>query len=136
MKNAQQPSKALNIALWGTQGLLAALFLMAGVTKVVKPIEELAPMMPWVLDMPAFMVRFIGISEMAGALGLILPAALRIMPRLTGFAGIGLGVIMLLASGHHAMAGEFPNIGANMVLLSLALFVAWGRLIRLPIQPK
>lgn len=136
MKNTQQPSKALNIGLWASQGLLAAVFLMAGATKATKSIEELAPMMPWVNEMPAYMVRFIGLSEIAGAIGLILPSVLRIMPRLTGFAGIGLSVIMGLASGHHAMAGEFNVVGANLALLLLSLFVAWGRLARLPIAAK
>lgn len=136
MTNTQQFSKALNIGLWVSQGLLAAVFLMAGATKATKSIAELAPMMPWVNEMPAFMVRFIGISEIAGAIGLILPSVLRIMPRLTGFAGIGLGVIMVLAGGHHAMVGEFNVVGVNVVLLLLALFVAWGRLVRQPIAAK
>ncbi len=76
-------NKTLNIALWVAQVLLAAMFLMAGIMKATQPIEELSQSMTWVNDFSAGMVRFIGISELLGGIGLLLPALLRIKPIFT-----------------------------------------------------
>lgn len=100
---------------------------MAGFTKVSTPIEELTTMMPWVADMPLAVVRFIGASEILGALGLLLPSLLRIKPVLTPVAAAGLVTVMVLAALFHATRGEFSAIGFNFVLASLAAVVAWGR---------
>ena len=121
-------NKKWNITLWIIQGLLAALFLMGGLTKLTTPIDELAAQMPWAPEYGEAMVRFIGASEVAGALGLILPSALRVLPILTPAAAIGLATIMVLAARVHFNAGEMPLIGVNAVFGGLALLVAWGRL--------
>jgi hypothetical protein len=81
-------------------------------------------------------VRFIGVAELAGALGLILPAATRIQPRLTALAAVGLATMMALAIPFHLMRGETGAIVFNLVLGSLAAFVAWGRERRAPIEPR
>lgn len=128
-----KPSRGLHISLWIVQGLLALAFGMAGTMKLLTPISELAEAMPWVADAPA-LVRFIGASELAGALGLILPAALRIMPRLTAWAGVGLFVVMVLGAGFHASRGEFASLPVNVLLGALAGFVAWGRFKAAPIE--
>ena len=83
-------NKTLNIALWVAQALLAAMFLMAGAMKSTQPIEELGKSMTWVNDFSAGMVRFIGISELLGGIGLLLPALLRIKPFFTPLAALGL----------------------------------------------
>jgi putative oxidoreductase len=131
-----QPSKGLHIALWVVQVLLAAAFLMAGGMKLTAPIEELAKNMAWVSAVPPGLVRFIGLSEVAGALGLILPAATRIKPSLTGVAGAALVVVMVLAMGMHISRGEYPFLGGPVVLAALSAFVAWGRLKKAPIAPR
>jgi putative oxidoreductase len=77
-------------------------------------------------DVPRWLVRFIGTSELLGALGLILPAAMRIKPALTGFAALGLLTIMVLAALFHVSRGEFGMLPINSVLGALAAFVAWG----------
>jgi putative oxidoreductase len=117
----------MNIALWIVQVLLAAAFGMAGFTKIMQPIDAMVGMMPWAADVPLLLVRFIGVAEVAGALGLILPGLTKIQPRLTAYAAAGLVVVMLLASLFHASRGEFGNIGVNAVLLLLAAFVAYRR---------
>lgn len=94
----QHPSKGLNIALWVAQGLTGALFLMAGFSKTFQPISELAVMLPWVTEVSSSLVRFIGISELLGGLGVLLPALLRIKPFLTSLAAAGLALIMVLAA--------------------------------------
>ncbi|MFZ5479665.1 MAG: DoxX family protein [Myxococcota bacterium] len=122
------PAKGLHYGLWTVQLLLAAAFGMAGAMKATAPIAELAQNMPWVNDVPAAMVRFIGASEFLGAVGLVAPLATGIKPRLTALAAAGLVVVMALAAAFHASRGEYAGIGINAVLGGLAAFVAWGRL--------
>lgn len=115
----------MNIALWIIASVLAAVFLMAGLMKATRPKEKLAPTMGWVEDFSAGTVKFVGIMEILGAIGLILPAALEIAPVLTPLAATGLAVIMLLAIVMvHARRREMQNIAINAVLLLLAALVA------------
>jgi uncharacterized membrane protein YphA (DoxX/SURF4 family) len=132
----QQPSKAVNILLWTAQILLGLLFTLAGAMKATQPLDQLAQMMAWVPSFPPALVRFVGISDFLGGIGLILPAALRIRPQLTSWAAIGLSVIMVLAAILHASQGEYAVIGVNAVFLLILLFIAWGRMNMAPIQPK
>lgn len=131
-----RPNRALHITLWVLQGLLAAAFLMFGLTKLTTPIAQLAGQMPWVADVPASLVRFIGLAEVAGALGLILPALTRIRPNLTPLAALGLVLVMVLAIPFHLTRGEATMLPVNLVLAALAGVVAWGRTRRAPIRPK
>lgn len=129
-------SKKMNIALWIVQSLLAVMFLMAGANKLFQSAEELVKMLPWVTSVPSGFVKFIGISELLGGIGLLLPSLLRIKPILTSYAAIGLALVMLFASIFHISRGEYSVIGMNFVLMALALFVAWGRMKKAPIPPK
>ena len=129
-------STALHVTLWMAQLLLALAFGMAGIMKSTQPVAELAVAMSWTGDVPAALVRFIGASELAAALGLVLPAATRIRPLLTPLAAIGLAMVMVLASLFHISRGEWFALPLNLVLGSLAAFVAWGRLRKVPIFPR
>jgi uncharacterized membrane protein len=117
----------MNVFLWILQGVLAAMFLMAGAQKSTQPKEKLAPKMPWVEDFPAGTVRFIGIVELLGAIGLVLPAALGIVPILTPMAATGLALVMALAMNTHRRHREPGAIAFTAVLLVLLAVVAWGR---------
>tara|TARA_R110000868_G_scaffold337359_2_gene598236 strand:- start:18135 stop:18542 length:408 start_codon:yes stop_codon:yes gene_type:complete len=129
-------NKAIHIALWVAQGILAAMFIMAGLMKASQPLEVLAESLPWVTSTPVGLVRFIGISEVLGGLGLLIPSIFRFKPFLTVWAAIGLAVIMVLAAIFHVSRGEFAAIGMNIVLLAFALFIAWGRSKKTPILAK
>jgi uncharacterized membrane protein YphA (DoxX/SURF4 family) len=129
-------SKVMHISLWVVQILLAAMFLMAGANKLFQSITELSKMLPWATEVPEGLVRFIGISELLGGLGLLLPSILRIKPILTPIAAVGLSLIMVSASIFHISRGEMSVIGINFVLLALALFVVWGRMKKAPIQAR
>jgi putative oxidoreductase len=94
-RTAQRSRTGLSVALWVVQILLAALFINAGFLKATQPIASIAPMIPWAPDVPEPLVRFIGVSELAGAIGLLPPALTRIRPRLTPLAACGLVVVML-----------------------------------------
>jgi uncharacterized membrane protein YphA (DoxX/SURF4 family) len=124
------------IGLWGAQVALALLFGMAGYMKAFTPIEALTAQMAWAADSPELLVRFVGIAEIAGAVGMILPAATRILPWLTPLAALGFATIQVLAMALHITRGEFMVLPMNLVLLALALFVAWGRGRKAPIEPR
>ncbi len=123
----------MNIALWIVQGLLALAFLMAGGMKVMQSKEKLAESMAWVNDFSANTVKLIGVLEILGAIGLIAPQATGILPILTPLAAVGLALVMIGAAITHLRRGEMPMIGINAVLLILALFVAYGRFVLVPV---
>ena len=131
-----RPSKALHLALWVLQGLLGALFLAVGAMKATQPIAVLVDTLGWPAAVPAALVRVIGVAELLGALGLILPAATRVKPMLTPLAGVGLAMVMLLATIFHISHGELGALPIPLVLGGLAAFVAWGRAAKAPIAPR
>jgi uncharacterized membrane protein YphA (DoxX/SURF4 family) len=122
----------MNIALWIVQVLLAGMFIMAGAMKAFQ-YERAKASLPWVKDVPRGLTTFIGISELLGGLGLLLPAITGILPWLTPLAAAGLALIMILAIGFHASRREPQAIVFNVVLLLLAAFVAYGRLLIVPL---
>jgi putative oxidoreductase len=117
----------LHVGLWVAQGLLAAAFGVAGLTHATRPIAEMAKMAPWTSALPEGMVRFIGVVELAGALGLVLPGLTRVRPALTGWAAAGLAAVMALAMVVHIARGEPQVLPVNLVLGGIAAFIAWGR---------
>lgn len=123
----------MDIALWVAQGLLAALFLAAGIGKVSQPHQKLAEQMGWPEDFSANSVKFVGGVEILGALGLILPGITGIAPVLTPIAASGLAVDQVGAMVVHARRKETAKIIANVVLFALAVFVAWGRFGEFPL---
>lgn len=135
MTQEVKKSKGLNITLWIAQVLLAAIFLMAGLTKFTTSIEAQRSQMEWAKHVSEGAIYFAGIMEILGALGLLLPSILRIKPKLTAWAAVGLAVIMLLAVGLNISIGE-TNAVVLLVIVALGLFVAWGRFKKVPIQPK
>jgi putative oxidoreductase len=124
----------MNKLLWGVQGLLAVAFFMGGGMKVVTPAAELAQQMNWVNHVPVMAVRVIGVLEVLGAIGLILPAALKIKPQLTPMAAAGLVLTMLGAIITHLVLNEPEQIVPGLILGSLASLVAWGRTKKVPLH--
>ena len=112
-----------NGVLWIVQGLLAAVFLFAGGMKLVLPLDNLTGP----VAVPGVFLRFIGVCEVLGALGLILPGLLRVRPGLTPLAAAGLMIIMIGATGITLVAGEFVAALISLVVGLLAAFVAYGR---------
>jgi len=135
-ESAEPPKGSLHVSLWVGQVLLACAFGAAGVGKATAPISELALDMPWVVALPVLLVRLIGVAEVAGGLGLVLPGFTGIRPALTPLAALGLALIMLLAAFFHLSRGEMSAIVINAVLGLLSLFVAWGRARRAPLAPR
>lgn len=115
-------SKRTNVLLWTIQALLAAIFLFAGAMKFIMPIAEMTKQMP----LPGAFIRFIGVCEIAGALGMILPGLFRIRTDLTPLAARGFVIIM---SGATALSllGGFKMALLPIVVGILAGVVAYGR---------
>jgi uncharacterized membrane protein YphA (DoxX/SURF4 family) len=125
----KKEKSTMNIALWVVQILLALMFGMAGIMKVTQPIDRLEGRMGWVKSVGPGGVRLIGTLEILGAIGLILPAVTGILPWLTPLAAGGLALTMIGAMITHGRRGEYSQIGMNVVLLVLALFVLYGRFV-------
>ncbi|NML36792.1 DoxX family protein [Chitinophaga sp. G-6-1-13] len=132
----QQRKSVLNILLWAVQLLLAALFIISGGMKLGYPIDKLAALYPWTGQVSAVYVRLLGIVDLAGGLGLLLPSLLRIKPILTVWAAIGIIALMTLATLFHISRGEASVTGFNMVVTLLAGAVVWGRTRKYPVFPK
>lgn len=126
----------MNITLWIVQGLLALLFLMAGGMKMMQPkdqiLEKMGERMGWMEDFSQNTIRGIGLLEVLGALGLILPPLTGILPILAPLAAVGLVLTMIGAAMTHLRRGEMQSIAPNAILLLLALFVVYGRFITVP----
>jgi uncharacterized membrane protein YphA (DoxX/SURF4 family) len=123
----------MNTAIWIVQILLALLFLMAGFMKLTQPREKLAERMGWVNDFSPSIIKVIGLVEILGALGLVLPALTGILPWLTALAAVGLVLDMIGAAFTHLRRNEYPMIGGNVVLLLLATFIVYGRFVTVPL---
>ena len=118
----------MNVVLWIVAGVLAAAFLGAGLMKITQPKKKLADSgMGWTEDFGDGAVKAIGALEVLGALGLILPAVFDVATVLVPVAAVGLALLMLGAAVTHARRKESQMIVVNVVLLALAVFVAWGR---------
>ncbi len=117
-------SKKLSGLLWIVQGLLALFFALgSGAPKLLLPVEKLA--LP--LELPHLFVQFIGVAEVLGALGLILPGLVRIRPSLTPLAAAGLVLVTIGATVYQLAAG---NVGSALFAVAVGLiaaFVAYGR---------
>ena len=112
-----------NVTLWVVQGLLASLFLFAGGMKLVLPIEAMAGP----VALPGLLIRFIGVCEVLGAVGLILPGLTRIHAELTPIAAAGLVIIMIGATVITAMGGAIAPAAVPFIVGVLAASVAYGR---------
>lgn len=124
----------MNILLWIVQILLALLFLFAGSTKFMMSVADMNRQSP--VALPGLLIHFIGVCEVLGGLGLILPSLLRIKPGLTPLAACGLAIITIGATVITLMGGVVAPSLFPFVIALLCIFVAWGRWRAAPIASK
>ena len=115
----------MKIVIWIVSALLAFAFIASGSMKLFA-FDQYATMAPALADQRG-LVTFIGICELAGAIGLIVPRLTGIMPVLSTWAAVGLATIMILATGFHLTHGEYSHVLITLTLFALAGFVVYGR---------
>jgi uncharacterized membrane protein YphA (DoxX/SURF4 family) len=127
LKNTNQKRKNMNLTIWIIQGLLATAFLMAGIMKLIMPKNNLKEKIGgWVDEYEESQIKLIGLVEVLGAFGLVLPTLLHVIPILTPIAASGLVLTMVGAARTHLKRKE--SIMSNIVLLVLGVLVIIGRL--------
>ena len=119
----------MNIVLWAVAGVLALVFFAAGAMKLIQSKEKLTadPNMAWIEQFSPGMIKLIGLLEVLGAIGLILPVVPGIAPVFVPLAAVGLVLLMIGATITHARRKENQAVAMNVVLLILSAVVAWGR---------
>jgi len=118
----------MNIALWIVQVLLLGMYGMAGIMKTFQTAKA-REQLPWAKNRSDSFVRFVGTSELLGALGMLLPMLTGILPWLTPLAAASLSLIQLLAiTTEHLPKREFQVLPVNVILLALSVFVLYGRI--------
>lgn len=118
----------MNIIFWIIQSLAALVFLYSGVNKSIYSRQHLvAAGQTGVEGLPAAEIKFIGIIEIFGAFGLLLPGILNILPVITPLTAVGFAIIMLLAARIHLRRKEPKNVFTNCVLFVLCVLIAWYR---------
>lgn len=116
----------MTVAYWVLASLLAALYLYSGGMKVLRTRDQLRPMMAWVDDLPFPLVRTIGVLEVLGAIGLIVPPLVGVAPGLALASAIGFVLLQIGAIAVHVRRGEVRSaVGFNGTLLVLAGVTAW-----------
>lgn len=116
----------MNSLVWVFSVVLALVFLIVGLVRVFK--YELAQdRFPWVNDVPRALVTVIGVAEILGALGLVLPVATDIYPGLTPVAAAGLAILMLMAGTFHGQRREYQEASVNALLLIMTALIAYAR---------
>ena len=115
--------RKLNVLLWVLQILLAMLFTFSGVMKFIMPVEEMTKQIP----LPGWFLHFIGVAEILGAIGLVLPGVLRIRAGLTPLAAVGLVVIMIGATAVNLKTGQRGAALTTVVVGLLLVFLAYNR---------
>ena len=118
----------MNTLLWTLQIVLAVIFGGAGAVKLIPSQEQLAKTLGgWVNDVPAQLIKPLGLAEVLAAIGLIVPLLADIAPILTPLAASGLVITMIGAVATHARRGEYPNVAVNVLIAAVAVVIVWGR---------
>ncbi|HTI60938.1 DoxX family protein [Mucilaginibacter sp.] len=117
----------MNTIIWIVQALLAGLFLYSGTCKTLLSQQKLLAIGQTGAELPMTLIRFIGVAEILGAIGLILPVILGTAPELTAMAAIGFSIIMVLAARFHYHRHETKNVVFNILILCLCVAVVWYR---------
>ena len=123
----------MNILLWVVQVLLAVVFIAHGLLLLMPPPEIAAQM---VMSLPRSFWVFLGVAEIAAAIGLTLPGLARVKPWLVAWAAGGIMIVMISATGYHIVRGEISSAAVTFVLLLMATFVAYMRLRVMPIAAR
>lgn len=126
MAKQQASSKTIYIIRWIAQVILAVVLIWAAAMKLFQPVEKLAAMWPWTGQVPVALVKFTGLVDLAGALGLVLPSLLRTQSKLTYIAAMGIILLMIIAGVFHIVRGEASQTGVNIFIAIVAAFIVYS----------
>jgi putative oxidoreductase len=135
-KRQRRKERNLKLSFWVAQTILAGIFFLSGVFKLLLTPETLAQSDPWIYQAPVWFVKLIGAIEMAAGAGIILPAMLQYKSVWSMRAAYGILVLLVLALVFHILREEWSILFQILVLAGLTSFVIWGRLKVEPIQDK
>ena len=131
MTRIEQPQsradRNLHMTVWAAQVVILLGFGVGATMKILLPIPTLAGIWSWAGDLPPLAVRTLGVIDLLGGLGVVLPTVTGIVPRLTILAALGCVALQLCAMTFHILRGEIEDVPVNVVLLALAAFIALGR---------
>ncbi len=116
----------IRIILWVTQVLISGALVAGGVMKLMVPVAKLSKLFSWTGQVSKPFLRFVGAVDLAGGLGVLLPALTNILPQLTVAAALCCTVLQVLAIGFHARRSEINETPFNFFMLALSVFVLWG----------
>ncbi len=117
----------MNTALWIVQGILSAFFIYASLSKLLQKKEQQVKRIPEMRYVGGGLVKLIGLAELMGAIGILVPMLLGVLKVLTAWAAVGLALIMLSATLFHVVIKSYRPIVFTAVIMFLAVFVAYGR---------
>ena len=124
---SNNPSRGMIIGLWTAQVLIFLPFVIIGAMKIFMPVDQLAAMWAWPGEYPVWFLRGIGVIDVAGGVGVLLPALTKIKPGLTIVAAWCSLVLQICAIAFHFSRGEADHTPLNWILVGLLVFVLWGR---------
>lgn len=125
----------MNTLLWVLQIFIGLYFIGTGYVHFSLP-EGLPGIMAWMYDLSEGLHKFSGLAEILGGFGLILPSITKIKPQLTGYAGYGLAIVMIGAAFWHFPRAEYLNMGMNIFMAIISIFIGYSRLKTHPIDAK
>jgi len=125
MKNPKH-SKVILIAVWIAKIILAISFIWGASLKLFLSIEKLSAMWPWTAEVPVAVVKFTGIIDLLGGIGIISPVILSLNPKITQITAFAIIVLMICGSVFHICRGEASQIGINVFFAFLASFIVWS----------
>jgi hypothetical protein len=125
-----------SVVLWGVAIFLSALFLSAGLSKLMIPLEYLGQAWKWVAETPPILVHTLGVAEIAGSAAILFASGLRLWPRLGVVAAAALALTSGSAVVMHLLRGETHELALPAITAALALFLTWGRLRWIPIRAE
>lgn len=135
-KRQKRKERNQKLSFWVAQTILAGIFFLQGLMKLIIPVEAFAVTHSWIIEAPEWFVKLIGLIEALAGIGLIVPAMLQYRPEWSMRAGYGVLLLLLLAAIFHIIRQEWSNLPTVVLLAAIDIYYLWGRLKIEPIREK
>lgn len=135
-KRQKRKERNQKLSFWVAQTILAGIFFLQGMMKLIIPVDALAQTHFWINVAPEWFVTMIGLVEVLAGVGLIVPAMLQYRPVWSMRAGYGVLILLVLAATFHIIRNEWSNLPTILVLAAIDVYYLWGRLKVEPILEK